>query len=89
VTYPKISKFHAYVRLQGDQWQLVDVGSTNGTRIDELELVPHRPIELRSGSRIWLAGGSLCLEALWPCDLLDLLTTGLRAAAPKSLGSGC
>lgn len=84
--HPRISKFHAYVRLQGDAWQLVDVGSTNGTRLDELELVPHRPVELRSGSQLRLAGGSLCLEAVWPCDLLDLLMSG--RPAPNPLGSG-
>jgi hypothetical protein len=37
---PRVSKFHAYFRLQGGGWELADAGSVNGTRIGDLVLPP-------------------------------------------------
>ncbi len=54
---PQVSYRHAAIRLQGTQWQVKDLGSTNGTTIDG-----HRIDEwttVRAGTVIALAGVSV------------------------------
>lgn len=50
--HPSVSHGHAIVRQQGMGYELVDEGSTNGTRVNEQPVVPNRPKPLRDGDRI-------------------------------------
>jgi pSer/pThr/pTyr-binding forkhead associated (FHA) protein len=50
--YPSLSGLHARLFRDGAGWQLEDLGSTNGTRLDGEPLAPHRPRPVRPGAQI-------------------------------------
>lgn len=50
----EISRNHAEVRLDGDDYILTDLGSTNGTFVNDQRIM--RPIRLRDGDRLSMAG---------------------------------
>jgi hypothetical protein len=51
---PTISKFHAYFAKSADEdsYEIVDVGSTNGTRVNNQRLTAHQSQKLANGDRI-------------------------------------
>jgi hypothetical protein len=49
VPAPSVSRVHAEIRSEGEQWVIVDLDSTNGTRVNG---APVRSIPLRAGDRI-------------------------------------
>ena len=49
-----ISRVHALIRQTGEGYQITDLGSTNGTWIENQRLKPHTPTLLQSGDRIRL-----------------------------------
>jgi len=55
-----VSRRHAEVRQSGDRWILVDLGSTNGTRLNGLPLTG--PQELLAGDRISVGNNVLRFE---------------------------
>jgi class 3 adenylate cyclase len=54
--YPEISGKHAEIRCSEDGWTVVDLGSTNGTAVNGLNLHPGQHHKLRPGDRITLSG---------------------------------
>jgi pSer/pThr/pTyr-binding forkhead associated (FHA) protein len=50
-----ISTRHAEIRLDGNDYAVVDSGSLNGTQVNGKELVAHRPRKLENGDTIGLA----------------------------------
>jgi pSer/pThr/pTyr-binding forkhead associated (FHA) protein len=58
VFYPdeasSISRAHATFTLEGGQYQLMDNGSSNGTRVNGQPLMPRMPVALRDGDQIAL-----------------------------------
>lgn len=57
---PNVSRNHAEIRPQGNGWILVDLDSTNGTRINGARINVH---ELREGDEITFGNTSLTFEA--------------------------
>ena len=56
LTDSRISKFHVYFQRQaGGRWCVVEAGSTNGTAVEGLPLVPGERIELEPGTALRLA----------------------------------
>jgi len=53
---PEVSFRHAAVRLHDGQWQIKDLGSTNGTTVDGTRVAHDVWTPLRDGSAIGLAG---------------------------------
>jgi hypothetical protein len=53
---PEVSYRHAAVRLHGGQWQVKDLGSTNGTTVDGVRVRPDEWTPVRNGTAIALAG---------------------------------
>ncbi len=51
----RVSKFHAYFRQVGDAWMCTDANSTNGTKINGVELAAERSFQLHSGGVILLS----------------------------------
>ncbi|MEU4766101.1 FHA domain-containing protein [Actinosynnema sp. NPDC023794] len=51
---PGVSHHHAVLVVSGDGWAVVDLGSTNGTTVNEGDtpLTPHRPHPLEPGDRV-------------------------------------
>jgi len=52
-----VSRIHANIRVEGDIYYLEDVGSSNGTYINNLPLPPGNRHRLRAGDRIALGKG--------------------------------
>lgn len=50
-----VSRRHAIVRRVDHGYELIDLGSSNGTWLNDERLVPHRPYPLASGSQVRLA----------------------------------
>ena len=57
---PNVSRNHAEIRPQGNGWVLVDLGSTNGTRVNGVRISIH---ELREGDEIAFGNTILTFEA--------------------------
>jgi pSer/pThr/pTyr-binding forkhead associated (FHA) protein len=56
---PSVSHRHASIRQRGNEYVVVDEGSTNGTALDKVVLTPQSPRVIRSGEmvrlgRVWL-----------------------------------
>jgi len=47
--FGSISKFHAYFKVDGDIYTLTDAGSTNGTFLNNKQLDPDKPLEVKDG----------------------------------------
>ena len=54
-----VSRIHADIRVEGDSHYIEDVGSSNGTYINNLPLLPGNRHRLRPGDRISLGKGDL------------------------------
>lgn len=55
-----VSRLHAVLRRSPDGWEILDLGSTNGTRLNGARLLPQAPQAVRDGDEIRL--GDLTLE---------------------------
>ena len=58
-----LSRRHAVIRRTEHGYEVLDLGSVNGTSLNEQRLVPHRPYPLTSGSHLRL--GSMRLFVLY------------------------
>jgi len=54
-----VSRIHADIRAEGDAYYIEDAGSSNGTYINNLPLLPGNRHRLRPGDRISLGKGDL------------------------------
>ena len=50
----RISAKHARLERQGESWSLMDVGSTNGTYLNDKKIEAKKPVGLKSGDKISL-----------------------------------
>jgi hypothetical protein len=57
-----MSGHHAILRWDGAGWWLEDLGSKNGSRVNQTPVYPHRPVRAQSGARLGL--GDVQLELL-------------------------
>ena len=62
VNNPIASSHHAQIRPEGDGYRLNDLGSTNGTFVNEQPVNPHFPHLLRAGDRIRIADMTFLYE---------------------------
>lgn len=51
-----VSRVHAALRREKERWVVVDLGSTNGTRLNGTRLAPQQPAPLADGDEIRLGG---------------------------------
>lgn len=54
-----VSRVHADIRIEGDAYYIEDLGSSNGTFVNNLPLAPGNRHRLRVGDRISLGKGDL------------------------------
>lgn len=47
-----VSRFHAVIMLVNDAFHIKDMGSTNGTRINDRKIPPYRLVPFRSGDTL-------------------------------------
>lgn len=60
---PLISSYHARIEDRGDSWTLVDLGSTNGTRVNGEPMQAMQEIALNPGFKIGLGGTVVRFES--------------------------
>lgn len=83
LTSPRVSRRHAAIRRTDEGIVLVDVGSTNGSRLNGEDLRARVPVPLSPGDRIQLADELLLfhtsIDELWRSELrLRLLSSMIR-----------
>jgi type VI secretion system FHA domain protein len=85
----KISSRHAEIRAKATSWVLVDVGSTNGTKLNDVRLTPRSEYVLHHGDRITLGDFLLTFEAGIPPQALESPGSVVLpvASVPPSLSS--
>jgi pSer/pThr/pTyr-binding forkhead associated (FHA) protein len=60
---PYVSGNHAILLVEPDLIHIEDVGSTNGTFVDETKLIPHVAAPLPFGVKVQIGQGTFYLEA--------------------------
>jgi hypothetical protein len=58
-----VSQKHALIRKTSTGYEILDLGSTNGTWLDKKRLMPNQPYPLASGTQVHL--GRLCLSFVY------------------------
>ncbi|MEN9938311.1 MAG: hypothetical protein RLZZ387_4890 [Chloroflexota bacterium] len=61
-----VSRRHAMLRWMGGHWTLTDLGSANGTFVNEVALVPNVPTVVQEGSRVRFGGLAVALRSAAP-----------------------
>ena len=61
-----VSRVHAALRQERDQLLLVDLGSTNGTRLNGTLISAHQPVRVHSGDEIRLGQLALKVRFVFP-----------------------
>jgi DNA-binding NtrC family response regulator len=59
----QLSREHACVRVDGQRYEVVDLGSSNGTRVGNRELTAHEPVDLEPGELITVGTTVIMLQA--------------------------
>jgi pSer/pThr/pTyr-binding forkhead associated (FHA) protein len=60
--YPALSGLHARLVQIDGRWQIEDLGSTNGTRVDGERLIPRQPRPIAAGAQITLGQITLAFD---------------------------
>jgi predicted component of type VI protein secretion system len=63
LTDSQSSGYHAEIRQEGQGYSIIDLGSTNGTFVNEQKLIPHASCLLVSGNRVRIGGTVFTYEA--------------------------
>lgn len=71
VPHPTVSKLHAYFAKDNDKWWLVDVGSSNGTKMNGLRAPVRARVSLNDGDTLLF--GRCAFAYMSPRRLLELL----------------
>jgi hypothetical protein len=71
---PDVSKFHAYIRHNGESWTITDAGSRFGTVVGEQQLGKDQTAALTPGVEVKL--GSVAMSFLPPDAFFDYLLEG-------------
>ncbi len=80
VNDPQASSHHAQIGPDTQGYLLTDIGSTNGTFVNEQRLVPHSPRLLNAGDVIRVGGTNFTYE------ISGVLQAGQTVAAPDQYG---
>jgi pSer/pThr/pTyr-binding forkhead associated (FHA) protein len=58
----KISRHHARLLLTGEKLEVIDLGSTNGTFVNEEQLEPNQPAVLKEGDQVRFGDQSFTVQ---------------------------
>ncbi|MCL6474838.1 MAG: FHA domain-containing protein [Firmicutes bacterium] len=68
---PYVSGNHAILLVEPDLVNIEDVGSTNGTFVDDTKLIPHVAAPLPFGVKVQIGQGTFHLEAAQPSAVIE------------------
>lgn len=80
---PYVSGNHAILTVQPDGVNIEDVGSTNGTFVDDTKLIPHVAAPLPFGVKVQIGQGTYHLEAAEPLPEMSS-PTGFTVSSEKN-----
>lgn len=81
-----VSSSHGRLERRQDGWSITDVGSTNGTRVEETNLEPNRPRKLESGEKVFLAD-AVRLQFFSSSDFYKLFREGMKRRQTRRVKS--
>lgn len=67
-----VSRRHAQLHFQGGQWTVVDLGSANGTYVNEIAVQPGVPFVVQDGSRLRFGAFAVTLRSATPSKTVRL-----------------
>lgn len=70
--YPEVSSQHAEIRVVGEVWMLIDLGSKNGTQLNGQSLTPGQSYRLNTGDKISVASHQLRIKNCSTTDRVDV-----------------
>jgi len=85
VSHPSISSRHAELRKEGGDYKLVDLGSTNGTRVNDEKI---SEVGLRKGDVIMLGNILFSYDSEVEVEAAPLPDGGTRVNLASSSGAG-
>lgn len=85
VKQPVVSGTHCRLSLQGEEYVLEDLGSTNGTFVNGYRLDPHSPVYISGSDRVTL-GQNLLMP--WPSSSSDSSSSAVRSSSAQVLTIG-
>lgn len=59
----KVSSKHARLERKGAAYEIIDLGSTNGTYLNGRKIDPNRPVTLANGDKVLIGGFQLAFQA--------------------------
>ena len=62
---PSVSRPHARLEREDEKWRIVDLKSSNGTRVNNKAVDPRIPVTLRDGDTLELGGSLLLFRTGW------------------------
>jgi pSer/pThr/pTyr-binding forkhead associated (FHA) protein len=91
--HAKVSLVHARIERRGNEYLLVDDGSTNGTRLNGLRVPTGQRMVLRDGDRIGIGDFALLVaiadvDGDWPSDSSKSIARTMVREVLERLGSG-
>jgi pSer/pThr/pTyr-binding forkhead associated (FHA) protein len=89
---PTVSSRHAEIRPDGQGYSIVDLGSTNGTFVNEQRLTKNTPLLLHAGDMVRIGNFTFTYEEKYPTSWRDTTnatqaideTTGKQSPSPSS-----
>lgn len=82
IPHTSVSKRHFTLALDGGRWTLTDVGSANGTRIDDVKIDANKPVKLRDISKLDLGGAHVTFNT--PAGLFHFIEQVRKLAGHKT-----
>lgn len=80
-----VSSRHGEIRRRESSWVLVDLGSTNGTALNEVRLTPRNEYGLNDGDRITLGDFLLTFKAVVPPQEVSRASQPVAAPIPQPI----
>jgi pSer/pThr/pTyr-binding forkhead associated (FHA) protein len=56
IKVPSVSRFHAKITLEGEEASIMDLGSTNGTYLNKIKILEHKPYLIGPDDELLFAG---------------------------------
>ena len=53
--FPTVSRQHARFESKNEKWFIVDLGTTNGTYVNDVQIEHNKRVEIKNGARIGLS----------------------------------
>jgi hypothetical protein len=67
-----VSRRHAHIRFQNNQWTITDLGSSNGTFVNDIAAQPNVPFQIQDGTRLRFGALTFVFRSATPSKTVRL-----------------